>query len=204
MSGSAFLDAALEVIAICVRHPLEENSRLVIQRGGDRSHVDLRSRFHRIGDQVELSHGVLKIEMIEHDTESACHGGGMSHDPVALGGEEIGARRGQVHQASDHGFMSLGAELAKLFGHDVAGGDASARAVDPQQDRRDLRISGGRVELIAESGQRIVTHRIETAEILIQEQAVDVDERNPRTARLTGLPAQPSRSSRRDQRRTEA
>ena len=91
--------------------------------------------------------------------------------------------RRQVHQAGDDRLVRLGLESAQLLGHDVAGGDAAARAVDPEQDRGDLGIAGRGIELVAEGRERIVADGIEAAIILVQENAVDVDQGDPGTGR---------------------
>ena len=60
--------------------------------------------------------------------------------------------------------------------------------IDPEHDRRHLRVAGSRLELVAERRQRVVAHGIHAAVILVDKKPVHVDERDPcaRSLRLAG------------------
>ena len=171
------------MISVGVSHLLEHPARHVIEGGRHGSHVDLGARFDGVGEQVELSHGILEVVMVENDTQATGQCGGVSHDPIGFDGHEIRARCRQVHQAGDHRLVGLGLESPQFLGHHVAGGHATAGAVDPEHDRRDLRIARRGVQLVAKGRQRIVANGIETAVILVQEDSVDVDQGDSSTGR---------------------
>ena len=131
--------------------------------------------------------------MVEDHAQAAGHRGGMGDDPVGLDGDEVGARGGQVHQAGDDRLVGLGLEPAQLLGHDVAGGDAAAGAVDPQHDRGDAGVARRGVELVAERRQGVVAHGVQAAVILVEQHAVDIDQGDPRDA--ARAPCRPGRPS---------
>ena len=113
----------------------------------------------------------------------------MGDDPVGPDRQVIGARGRHVHQAGDHRLPRRGLEAVELVGQDVAGRDPSARAVDPQHDRRDPTVLGRGLQLLAERRDRVLAGIVEPFPVLVQEQAVHVDHGDPGEPAVSHAPA---------------
>ena len=98
--------------------------------------------------------------------------------------DEIRTRRGQIHQASDHGFSASRRRNRRsssaMMSHVVT---LPPGLLIRDHDPHDLGIARRGFELVAERRQRIVADRNKTAEVLVQEQSIDIDQRDPRTGR---------------------
>ena len=118
--------------------------------------------------------------MVEDRANAADDRGRKRDDHVAADGEIVRAAGSKIEDRGDARLARDLAEFAEFLGHQVARGDASAWAMNPHDDSDDARVARRGFEFFVEGSDRILARRVESGEVLIEEEAVDVDHRDPR------------------------
>ena len=146
-------------------------------RGG--ADVRLLAGLDGLRDDIELGHEVLQVEEVEDHADAAGDGGLAGDDLVGSGGKVVSPARCRVEQAGDDRLTGTSPELLEIAAHGEAGSDAAAVAVDAEYHRPHARVRFGRGQLLAEQSHGVLTQRERPHERRIQDQSIDVENRDP-------------------------
>ena len=102
----------------------------------------------------------------------------VAHDLIGGCSRVIRSAGSDIHNAGNNGQLRAFFELHQIMSHDVCGCDASTRAVDAQDDAAVRRASFDGVQLFAKEGDGVFAGRQQAGGILVQQYAIDVDNRN--------------------------
>jgi len=164
------------------RPSVERAASFLVKRARDRPHIDLCTGLHRVGNEVELRHRVLQIEVVEHDFRD--RRSGLSGEPrsdrsrrrcnrrprwpdrakQAITGLCVSARNWRSSSAMMSHVVTLPPALLILRTTAVTCGSR-----------------GGRLQLVAECRKRVIADGVHGAVILVHQQAIDVDQGNAGT-----------------------
>lgn len=128
------------------------------------------------GLDILLFHGVGEIVEIDDDTDAADDGSGVGEDGIAGRGEVVGSTGTDIENDCHDRFGARDAIEFDFTSHEVAGGYATAGAIDADDERADGRVTLGSFEFLMEEGDGVLSKGFHPFEVAIEEDAIDIDD----------------------------